>query len=138
MDLQAPDEAQNDAPPRIEVEADYGRTNASVAGARSAVKARSWRDRTVAVATVILAAAIGIGAWFIAQPDVQTSGALRVPEHVVQPVPAPAPQPFQAPMAGRTGDAQGVPLRVDDALDRFSRSVNAAAANRGSGRVPAR
>jgi hypothetical protein len=99
-----------------------------------------WRQ-LVTSAAVILVAGIGIAAWYGFEWRAPEE---RAAEPVAQPVPmptaAPAPQPVPVPMAGPVGETQGlsVPLRVDDELERFNRSVNASAANRGRERVPAR
>ena len=89
----------------------------------------------VAGAAVVLAAAIGVAAWygFEAQEPEQ-----RAAEPVAQPAPVQMAPPVPIPMARPVNEAPGVPLRVDDQLERFGRGVNASAANRGSERVPAR
>jgi len=122
---QAEGEAERAMQARAGVDADY---KALIAANKiTAVGGRRSRLRTAAGAAVVLVAGFGIGTWY----GLEAPGpAQRVAEPVTKAVPI--------PVAGPLAEARGLPLplRVEDDLERFNRSLGVSAA--GGARAPAR
>src|SRR3972149_5598328 len=107
--MQAQGDAQHAAQPHTDAQPDSRRTIAATAGAQSAVNRRSsWRSM-VAGAAVVLAAAIGVAAWYgfeAQEPEQRAAEPL-----LAQPGPVPVAPPVPIPMARPGNEAPGGPRR---------------------------